>query len=158
MRGRHRLLCLPALLEPECRVHGQLNDGKEERMTTVDGETWKSSRFSIERVAGKADRAVFRFFGPFTARDVYHSLSPDAFGEIFEAAPGGEKPVAYVFDLTEVPYMDSLGLGMLVRQYVRCKNKGIDLSITGMSARVMELFRFAKMDSALPIAAMQKLD
>jgi anti-anti-sigma factor len=47
--------------------------------------------------------------------------------------------------------MDSTGLGMLVSHYVRCRTKGIRLSITGVNARVQELFRLTGMTTVLPI-------
>lgn len=127
-------------------------------MSKIEAQIWKSSRFTIERATTETQATVFRFSGPFTARDMYSTMSPDAFRDILESAPDGEHPAAYIFDLTEVPYMDSHGLGTLVRQYVRCQSKGIRLSITGMSPRVQELFRLTKMESVLPIAQIQKLD
>ena len=84
---------------------------------------------------------------------MYNSLSPDAFRNIFESAPEHEQPTAHLFDLTEVPYMDSTGLGMLASHYVRCQSKGIRLSITGVNPRVHELFRLTGMSTVLPIAA-----
>jgi len=96
---------------------------------------------------------VFRFTGPFTGRDMYNSLSPDAFRNIFEAAPGDEQPQAHLFDVTEVPYMDSTGHGMLVSHFVRCQSKGIRLSITGVSPRIRELFRLTGMENVLPVAS-----
>jgi anti-anti-sigma factor len=98
------------------------------------------------------DGMIFRFCGPFTARDMYSSLSPDAFRNIFEAVPGAPQPASHIFDLTEVPYMDSTGLGMIVTHFVRCRNKGIRLTITGLSQRVQELLRLTKMEDVLPIA------
>jgi anti-anti-sigma factor len=47
--------------------------------------------------------------------------------------------------------MDSTGLGMLVSHYVRCQSKGIHLRITGVNARVRELFRLTGMTTVLPI-------
>ena len=47
-------------------------------------------------------------------------------------------PTVYVFDLTEVPYMDSTGLGMVVRHYVRCQDKGVRFIAAGVSPRVLE--------------------
>jgi anti-anti-sigma factor len=58
-----------------------------------------------------------------------------------------------LFDLTDVPYMDSLGLGMLASHYVRCQSRGIQLTITGASHRVRQLFQLTKMDTVLPIAS-----
>jgi anti-anti-sigma factor len=47
--------------------------------------------------------------------------------------------------------MERRGLGMLVSHYVRCQSKGIRLSITGVNARVRELFRLTGMTTVLPI-------
>ena len=127
-------------------------------MPTVETQIWNSARLTIERAETDTNGTVFRFSGPFTARDMYHSLSPEAFRNIFESAPGDSPAAKHVFDLTEVPYMDSLGLGMLVSHSVRCRCKGIALRITGISPRVQELFRITKMESVLPIAELQKLD
>lgn len=126
--------------------------------STIDTQIWKSARLTIERAESDMDGTVFRFSGPFTARDMYHSLSPEAVHNIFESAPGNHLPAKQVFDLTEVPYMDSLGLGMLVSHYIRCRSKGISMSITGISPRVQDLFNITKMEGVLPIAELQKLD
>ena len=131
--------------------------------SAIDTQIWKSARLTIERTESDMDGTVFRLPGPFTARDMYHSLSPEAFHNIFESVSADPQqakqvPPKQIFDLTEVPYMDSLGLGMLVSHSVRCRCKGIFLSITGISLRVQELFRLTKMESVLPIAELQKLD
>jgi anti-anti-sigma factor len=89
---------------------------------------------------------------------MYASMSPESFRGLFESVPVDGYPPAHIFDLTQVSYMDSLGLGMLASHYVRCQGKGIRLSITGVSPRVQELFRITKMESVLPIDEIQKLD
>jgi hypothetical protein len=53
---------------------------------------------------------VFRFSGPFTARTVFECQSPDAVSKMFDLQlmlPSGERPTVNIFDLTDVPYMDS---------------------------------------------------
>src|SRR6266536_5573081 len=82
-------------------------------MPTIATQIWKGSRFAVERAESETHGTVFRFSGPFTARDMYNSLSPDALRNILESIPGDGKPPAHILDLTEVPYMDSMGLGML---------------------------------------------
>jgi anti-anti-sigma factor len=119
-------------------------------MASMETQIWKSARLTIERGESETDGTVFRLSGPFTGRDMYNSLSPDAFRNIFES-PDGAQATAHVFDLTEVPYMDSTGLGMLVSHYVRCQSKGVRLSITGVNARVQELFRLTGMTTVLPV-------
>jgi anti-anti-sigma factor len=120
-------------------------------MASMETQIWKSARLTIERGESETLGTVFRLAGPFTGRDMYNSLSPDAFRNIFESAPGDAQAPAHVFDLTEVPYMDSTGLGMLVSHYVRCQSKGIRLSITGVNPRIWELFRLTGMTTVLPV-------
>lgn len=127
-------------------------------MPTIATQIWNGSRFTVERAESEMHGTIFRFSGPFTARDMYNSLSPDAFRHILESVPGDEQPPAHILDLTEVPYMDSMALGLLASHYVRCQSKGIRLSITGVSPRVRELLRITKMENALPITAIQKVD
>lgn len=122
-------------------------------MPTIATQIWKGSRFTVERTESETHGTVFRFSGPFTARDMYNSLSPESFRNILESVPGDEQPPAHVLDLAEVPYMDSVGLGMLASHYVRCQSKGILLSITGVTPRVQELLRITRMENVLPIAA-----
>ena len=116
------------------------------------------SRFAIERDTSAAEAMVFRFSGPFTEQNGHATMSPDIFRDILESVPGNNLPAVHILDLTEVPYMESRNLGMLVRYHARCEIRGIRLSIIGMSPRVQELFRITKMESVLPIAASTKSD
>ncbi len=127
-------------------------------MPTVEPQSWKSARLTIERAESDTEGTVFRLSGPFTARDLYYSLSPEALRHIFESAPRHPLAAKQVFDLTLVPYMDSHALGMLVSHHMRCRSKGISLTITGISPRVQELFRLTKMENVLPIAGMGNPD
>jgi anti-anti-sigma factor len=97
---------------------------------------------------------VFRFSGPFTARTVFECQSPDAVSKMFDLQlmlPSGEPPAANIFDLTDVPYMDSSGLGMVVRHYVRCQDKGVRFVAAGVNPRVLELFKLTNVDAVIPI-------
>jgi anti-anti-sigma factor len=127
----------------------------EKALSDISAQTWKSSSFTVERVTTKKDETRFRFSGPFTARDMYSALSPDAFREILEPATGDGQAATYIFDLTEVPYMDSHGLGVLVRHHVRCKSNGIQLRLAGVSPRVRELFKLTNMESVFSIAEVE---
>ena len=65
----------------------------------------------------------------------------------------GEAPTVNVFDLTDVPYMDSTGLGMVIRHYVRCQDKGVRFSAIGVNPRVLELFMLTNLDTVIPLTA-----
>jgi anti-anti-sigma factor len=115
----------------------------------------QSTPFSIERKEGKTPSTlIFRLSGPFTARDMYGSLTPQALREMFnfQSMPNEKPPLVNIVDLTDVPYMDSSGLGVLVTHYVHCQNIGVKLIIAGMTPRVMELFRMTRMDTTLPLS------
>ena len=121
-------------------------------MSEIESQVWRSHNFRIEVVPGTEPGAIiYRFTGPFTARDMYTSLPPSEFRKIFETVPGGQKPSAQILDLSGVLYMDSAGLGVMVTLSVSAKNKGVRMSIVGAPPRVMELFRLTKMDTVLPI-------
>jgi anti-anti-sigma factor len=98
---------------------------------------------------------ILEFKGPFTVRDAYTSLPPMVLNKILdlETAPGEEPPKLNVLDLTNCPYMDSSGLGIIATHYVRCQKHGLKMVAAGMSPKVREVFRITKMDTVIPIVA-----
>lgn len=124
-------------------------------MSTAASQIWNGSSFHIERSAGQLPGSlVFRFSGPFTARDMYASLTPAALKNLFEVEPTPEHPSEInIFDLTNVPYMDSCGLGLIVGHFVRCQNRGVQFVAAGVSPRVLQLFQMTKIDHLFPMAS-----
>src|ERR1700691_2608163 len=99
---------------------------------------------------------VFHFSGPFTARTVFECQSPDAVSKMFDLQlmlPTGEPPTANIFDLTDVPYMDSTGLGMVLRHYVRCQDKGVRVVAAGVDARVVVLVKLTNVVTVIHTVA-----
>jgi anti-anti-sigma factor len=125
---------------------------EKDLMSNMKDQIWKGATFTIERKHNPAsDAVIFRFSGPFTARDMYSSLSPVALHNIFETDLPRPAPSVNIFDLTEVPYMDSCGLGLVIGHFVRCQNKGIRLIAAGVTSRVLDLFKTTKVDHLFPI-------
>jgi anti-anti-sigma factor len=125
-------------------------------MPKLQDQIWKGSPFNIERRQGKTPRTVIlRFHGPFTARDMYGSLTPFTLSNILEVQSPEDAgpPSLSILDLTDVPYMDSAGLGMIVRHYVRCKSKGVRLIAAGVGSRVLDLFKLTKVDGLIPVTS-----
>ena len=123
-------------------------------MTISQAQLWKSTPFSIERKEGKVPSTViFRVCGQFTARDMYGSLTPVGLRNMldFQSTSGERPPVLNILDLTDVPYMDSAGLGIVVGHYVSCQRKGIKLIAAGVSPRVRELFKMTRVDTTIPM-------
>jgi anti-anti-sigma factor len=56
-----------------------------------------------------------------------------------------------VIDLTDVEYVDSAGLGMLMYAYGMLNEKKGTLRLCGVTARVMSLLQMTKTDMFLPI-------
>ena len=122
----------------------------------IQAQIWKGSTFNIERKEGKnSGTVIFHLSGPFTARDMFGSLTPLALRNLFEfeSMPAEQLPAVNIFDLTDVPYMDSAGIGMLVSHYVRCQAKGVRMIAAGVTPRVQQLFKITKVDSVIPMAA-----
>jgi anti-sigma B factor antagonist len=86
---------------------------------------------------------------------MFGTLAPVALHNIlsFESTPSEKPPLLNILDLTDVPYMDSTGLGRIVSHYTHCCGKGIRMVVAGASPRVLELFKLTKVHSILPLAA-----
>jgi anti-anti-sigma factor len=115
---------------------------------------------TFEREEGETPgTVVFHFSGPFTARAVFECQSPEAVRKMFDLQlmlSSGTPPAVNIFDLTGVPYMDSSGLGFVVRHYVRCKDKGVQFVAAGLNPNVLELFKLTNIDTVIPIVATVK--
>src|SRR5215475_7321569 len=122
----------------------------------TQAQTWQATPFTIERKQGKAPGTLFfRFRGPFTARDMFGTLAPIALDQMLnlQATPGDRLPALNILDLTDVPYMDSAGLGRIVRHYVQCRGKGVRMIAAGADPRVLEILKITRVDAVIPLAA-----
>ena len=100
---------------------------------------------TIDRAEGKnPGTRVFRLSGPLTLRNLFELQS-----ELRNAA----LPPLTVIDLSQVPYMDSAGMGLVMNHYVRCQTNGTKLVVSGANNRVMDLFKVTKVDTVLPLAS-----
>ena len=100
---------------------------------------------SIERKEGKTPGTViFRLAGPITLINLF---------DLQAQLRTGELPKVTILDLSGVPYMDSSGMGAIINYYVRCQNHGARLIVTGVSSRVIELFKLTKVDVLIEQAA-----
>ena len=124
--------------------------------STPEARISKDASFTIERTESAAPGTlILRCSGPLTTRSMYLSMSPDAVQSIldFTPLPGEEPTTVRIFDLTAVPYMDSMGVGFIMTQYAKCKGRGVHMIAAGVSPRVMEILRLVKVDTLIPIAA-----
>ncbi len=61
------------------------------------------------------------------------------------------KPIAIVVDLSAVTFMDSTGLGVLVRTLKRCQESAIRLDLIVTNDRVLKVLAITGLDTVLPI-------
>jgi anti-sigma B factor antagonist len=84
---------------------------------------------------------IFKLNGPLTMTSLYD----------FQSAVRAEKAPTVILDLSQVPYIDSTGLGSVVNAHISCINSGRHLAIVGISERVRTLFKLARLERVLAI-------
>ena len=60
------------------------------------------------------------------------------------------KPRVLRLDFSQVPFMDSSGIGALMGRYKRMKEKGGKVMICGVGDRIRRVLRIAAIDTLLP--------
>jgi anti-sigma B factor antagonist len=80
-----------------------------------------SEPLEIERL----DRGVLSFRGPLTMENVSPFM---------------------ILDLTNVPYLDSSGLGSLVSACTTCAKAGRRMALTGVNKRVLKVFEITRVE------------
>lgn len=63
-----------------------------------------------------------------------------------------EKSHGVIVDLSDVPYIDSAGIGVLVNGMVSCRNQERTLVLTGVTERVMAVLRITRVDTLFHFA------
>jgi anti-sigma B factor antagonist len=84
---------------------------------------------------------IFRLKGPLTLSTLFHLQdklreSPDA---------------DTVIDVTEVPYIDSAGLGTILSRWSHTQRTGHKFAVTGVSPRIEVLLEITKVNTVLPM-------
>jgi anti-anti-sigma factor len=100
----------------------------------------------VEQAASLSpDVTVFRLKGPFVL------------GTMFEFQSMLREPSlkGVIVDLSEVPYIDSAGLGVLLGEWSHTQRRGFKFALVGMSPRVHTIFEITHTDTVLPIFATQ---
>ena len=87
-----------------------------------------------------AGTQIMRLRGPLTLRTLF---------EFHEATRNGSGSM--IIDLTEVPSMDSAGLGSLLGAYASCRKAGRGFAVAGAGERLQTLFDITHVRDVLPI-------
>jgi anti-sigma B factor antagonist len=77
------------------------------------------------------------------------ATSPDLDAAVIAGLESGTNSV--IIDLTDVSFMDSSGLGVIVRALKRCREAEIELDLVISNDRVLKVFGITGLDQVIPI-------
>jgi anti-anti-sigma factor len=98
-------------------------------------------QLDIQSVSGTASKAtILRLKGPLTLSTLFEFQS--------KVREPGLKDT--IIDLTEVPYIDSAGLGSILSHWAHTQRTGDKFAVAGACDRVKVLFQLTKVDSLIP--------
>jgi anti-sigma B factor antagonist len=100
----------------------------------------RSEELKIELLDSPKGAQVFKLTGPLVLKSLF---------EFQETARQHlEKPI--IIDVTNVPYMDSAGLGAVISIFASCQRTNRGFAIVGVSQRIRTLFEVTHCDGLLP--------
>jgi anti-anti-sigma factor len=85
--------------------------------------------------------AILRLKGPLTLSTLF--TLQDTLREISNSDT--------VIDVSEVPYIDSAGLGTILSHWAHCQRTGHKFALTGVSPRIDVLLEITKVNTVLPM-------
>lgn len=95
-----------------------------------------SEALEIDRLESFPAQEVLSLRGPLTAGNA----------PVFQNAMRREEPAhTVILDLSEVPYIDSAGLGLLVSAHISRQKTGRQMILSGINQRVQKLFEITRM-------------
>lgn len=98
---------------------------------------------TITDVAGTNEsERILKLVGPLTITTMFD------FRDTFRAEISRK---SVFLDFTEVPYLDSAGMGAVVNAHVSCANTGRRLALVGVADRIMTMLKVTRVDSVLSI-------
>jgi anti-sigma B factor antagonist len=95
----------------------------------------RAEPLEVERLfSDVGGQGVLRFKGPLITQNLAD----------FQNAIRRENAPTVILDLTDVPYMDSSGLGSLISAYVSGHKSGRRMALSGVNARIINLLEITK--------------
>jgi anti-anti-sigma factor len=89
----------------------------------------------VETIAGRRDgHRILRLTGPLTLSNLFE----------FQALVRAEKAAVMIIDLTQVPYIDSAGIGVLMGAHASREQAGRKLALAGVNQRVQQALEITK--------------
>jgi anti-anti-sigma factor len=95
----------------------------------------------VREAGGTGSTAILRLKGPLTITTLF--TLQDSLREIPDADT--------VIDVSEVPYIDSAGLGTILSRWSHTQRTGHKFAVTGVSPRIEVLLEITKVNTVLPM-------
>ena len=102
--------------------------------------TPSSQSFHIEALDSPSGAKIFKISGALTIQTLFD----------FQQMIREETAKPIIVDISQVPYMDSAGLGCIVSAYTSCQRNQRAFGITGLTERIKTLFTVTHVDGLLP--------
>jgi anti-anti-sigma factor len=64
-----------------------------------------------------------------------------------------EPPSHMILDFSGVAYMDSAGMSEIIGHEVYCRDKGVRMTLAGVTSRVLNMLKITRLDKVLTLAA-----
>ena len=97
---------------------------------------------TIEREPGSSpDMTIFHLKGPFVLGTMFE----------FQNTLRDPEVKGVIVDLSEVPYIDSAGLGTILSHWAHTQRSGHKFALTGVSPRIDVLLEMTKVNTVLPM-------
>ena len=90
----------------------------------------------IEDVSSTDGQRIFQLSGPILLSNFFE----------FQALVRGSTSPSLILDLTQVPYIDSAGIGALVGAYVTHQKDGRSLALVGVTQRVRNTMQVTRVE------------
>jgi anti-sigma B factor antagonist len=102
--------------------------------------TPSSQSFHIEAIDSATGAKILKLSGALTIQTLFD----------FQQMVREETAKPIIVDISQVPYMDSAGLGCVVSAYTSCQRTHRAFGITGLTERIKTLFAVTHVDGLLP--------
>jgi anti-sigma B factor antagonist len=96
-------------------------------------------QFQVLSTEGSTGARILKVVGPLTLTNIF----------VFQNAARNETDRAIIVDLSDVPYIDSVGLGSILGVFASCQRTQRGFALAGAASRVRTLLEVAKADRIL---------
>jgi anti-sigma B factor antagonist len=96
----------------------------------------------IDAVSANENERILKLVGPLTLTTMF---------DFRDTVRAETTAMLLILDFSEVPYVDSAGMGAIVNAHVSCSNTGRKLALVGMVERVRTMLKMSRVETILAL-------